>query len=153
MSKNSMFKNVGKEIEKIAENHATTQLIMWAVISGAVFIISIILSVVLENIVFFLIGLLLTPLMFYVGYTIAKLSAIRLYAYGQLVDDMHKIIKYLNIDDTQEETPPPEENKTNVAVDGIISQDIEHDHWSCPECCRVVPNNTKVCRCGHTKEE
>lgn len=152
MSKNGMFKDVGKQIEAIAETHATMQLLLWGIISGAIFIISIIISATLGNTVFLLIGLLLAVLVFYIGYTVAKLSSIRLYAYGQLVDHMQKIIKHLDLEDEQDEPATPVEPEKETSADGIVSYKVEGSCWFCPECCREIPNTSNKCPCGYTKQ-
>lgn len=164
-----MFRNVGKEIKILANGRIIAQLITGIAIAALVIIAGILISSIFKDytIGIILLSFLIAILIIVMVYQSAKLSVIKLYAFGQLVENSDKIVKHLGIKDDilpQEIQPKKalvdliEQKKDRTPLNAfsekgvpVVSITTNHDSWICPDCCRKLPNNTKVCKCGYTK--
>lgn len=143
-----LFDNVGKDLKKLAEGMAALILIVFCIIGLLVMIGGGILAY--EYDIPVIIAIILGAIFFGIGYIVSKLSAIRLYAFGELVERVCSLEE--KVVGTSKET-----NKKNGKnnADATITEkrtkkaSLAHVAWVCPFCDHMNPPGAPSCQeCG-----
>ena len=154
-----MFENIGKKIKNLVEICFAIGVIISICFAVGNFIMAseadelLMMGYVYTGLIY----LIVVPLLLWIGMFV-------LYAFGELVEDTHKIrLKLYNESEKNEETKKkakpiklldyeedesvlPEEEEQKVCM---VTDD---GRWICPVCAREIDNSQHKCKCGYILE-
>ena len=154
-----MFKNVGKELKELAESRVVIKTALSIPVALVMLIIGFAINKNERGDAGWVVcvALILGVLYVFGSYQKARLEAIRLYAFGQLVHKVEAIEKEVrgdvpvNVENKQDEQPPIPENIPQPEMKAPNYQQLQTttEPWYCRHCDTQNPGSKVTCKkCG-----